>query len=74
MRRKIDDQRDDRLACKLATANTEPANFDEARKFARRPHHELTPARLQVDPIVPDQNRRRYLPGAPRNNEIECQT
>ena len=70
----IDDQADNRLFREVAAANTEPANFDQAGQFTRRPHNELPSAWLKMDAVVADQHGLGYLPRAPGKDEIEGET
>jgi hypothetical protein len=70
-RRQIDDHADDGLGGVFAAANAEAADFDQARQLRRRPDRQLIAVSFEMDPIVANQDRRRELPGAPGQDEIE---
>jgi hypothetical protein len=71
--RQIDDQADDGRTGEVATSNAEPANFDQAGQFARRPDYNLSVGCVQMDTVIADQNGLGYLSGAPGKDEIERQ-
>ena len=66
----IDDKTNNGLFREVAAANPEPANFDQAGQFARRPH-QLPLVGIEMHAIVADQHRRRDLPRAPGQDKIE---
>jgi hypothetical protein len=69
----IDYQADDCLIGEVASANAEPANFDQAGQGAGWPDHEFSLVYFEMDAIVTYQNSGRYLPRASGQDEIECQ-
>ena len=69
----IDDEVNNGLFDKIAAANAEPANFDQAGQLARRPDHDVSLACIQKDTVIPDQDGLGYLPRAPGKDEIERQ-
>ncbi len=70
-RREINDQADDGLARIVTATNAETPDFDQPCQLRRRGGHQLTAARLEVDPVVPDQDRMRNLAGACGQDEVE---
>jgi hypothetical protein len=71
-RRQINDEPDLGLLGEVATANSQAANFNEAREFARGTDHKMTVPLLKMNPIVPDKHGRGDLPRAAGRDEVEC--
>ena len=58
----------------VAAQDSKPADFDQAGQFPRRAYDQLSAAVFQMHAIVANQHRRRYLPGAPGQDQIERQS
>jgi hypothetical protein len=72
--RKINNEAHNGVISEAATANAEPANFDQACQPPRRPNQELSPVYFKLDTIIADQHRLGYLPRAPGKHQIERQS
>ena len=71
--REIHDQAHHGLGGKVAAANSEPANFDQASQFRRRADPQLSAGCVEMDTVIADQNGGGYLPGAPGQDQIESE-
>jgi hypothetical protein len=72
-RRKIDDQPHRGLADMVDSPDPEAANLDQAGQFLGRSYDQIPAACVEVDTVIADENRRRNLSAAPRENEVECE-
>ncbi|MEI4469651.1 hypothetical protein WAC32_28870, partial [Klebsiella pneumoniae] len=67
----VDHETDGRMLHKVAAANSEPSDLDEARQFRGWPDLNFVADCRQMDTVVANQNRPFDHPGAARHDQIE---
>ena len=71
--REVDDQTDHGLTGKVAAADAEPSDLDQAGKFRHRPDPQLSGYCVEMDTVIADQNGGGKLSCAPGENQVERQ-